>query len=256
MFGKRGNYLFDNNSNESEEENKFGNTAKIFSDNGPPRLKSCLRKPMDNIFDVSTSNTTLNKSVRWKEYNEEFHFCSSPTDSKSTFDFQNLLDALTQFAENIRKSKEDLSDCPIVVERDHSLKKRIILLPGNSTSSSIFRLLNLKTFKSIYEKTYKTKIFFKYIPRKMTSNQWKRVDLVIIESIQDLNLENYKTKKGSVIDVKKSYPLLYLGVEGETYPSSLLQEGVNIYQFSKDSIEVNQYFCDYVKGLIERNRII
>uniref|UniRef100_A0A0N4Z0F5 ERCC4 domain-containing protein n=1 Tax=Parastrongyloides trichosuri TaxID=131310 RepID=A0A0N4Z0F5_PARTI len=248
--------FFGCNDSVFENHTELDLSRKIYSKNGPIGLKSCLKKPLDSICETD-SQCTLNKSVRWKESNEEFIISKeNHNDNKSTFDFQRLLNALNQLAENIRSKKEEVSEEPIKIERDYSLKRRIVLIPRNIVSTSVLCMLNFKTFKTLYEKTYKSKIIFKYIPRKLSMNQWRRVDLIFIESLKYINLKDYKTKKGLTVDVAKIYPLLYVGVEGEEYPSCLVTEGINIYQFNKENIEVNQPFCDYVKNLIERNRIV
>lgn len=63
MFGKNDNSQFDDNDNGFENENNFNTSTKIFSNKGLPGLKSCLKKPMDDVFDIG-STSTLNKSVR------------------------------------------------------------------------------------------------------------------------------------------------------------------------------------------------
>uniref|UniRef100_A0AC35UH45 Anoctamin n=1 Tax=Rhabditophanes sp. KR3021 TaxID=114890 RepID=A0AC35UH45_9BILA len=228
------------------------NAFKIGSPNQFLTLKSILKKQHDTS--ECGSHSVFNKSVRWKESNEEITFDKTNNSTKSSsspFDFQRLLNALREFA---RKSKNagELSDEPIVIERDHTLKRRIILLPRNP--SSILKYLNFKTLKTMLEKTYKYKVFFKYVPRKMSKHQWRRVDLIFVDSLSCIDLNDYKTKNGSAVDVTKNFPMMQCGIEGDMYSTDGFGDKMLVYQFAKNDIKIGQTFCDHIKSMIERYR--
>uniref|UniRef100_A0AC35TWY9 Uncharacterized protein n=1 Tax=Rhabditophanes sp. KR3021 TaxID=114890 RepID=A0AC35TWY9_9BILA len=194
------------------------------------------------------------KSVRWSELNKEHIFEKEKAVEESTFNFQRLLNALKEHTLNAIEDKKinRHTDEPITIDRKHTFKKRIILLP--KSPMSLLRNLNLQALIAMLDKTYKYKVSFKYTPRRLSLQQWKRVDLIFVDSLASINFHEYKINSGALVNITKQFPIVHLGLEGETYQPGLLGGNLLAYQFPKYDYRIGQHFCDWIKNVIERHR--
>uniref|UniRef100_A0A0N4Z8R8 ERCC4 domain-containing protein n=1 Tax=Parastrongyloides trichosuri TaxID=131310 RepID=A0A0N4Z8R8_PARTI len=215
------------------------------------KVKSILKQPSCSQ-DADISNSSC-KSVRFKAGHEIFSIHNETSSSiKDVFNFDRLLDALNKFVDTVRFKDKDSDEPPLIVERDFSLKRRIIVAPKEP--SSTLKFLKLKQFRKMFEANYKTKYTIKYLPRKLSKQQWKRVDLILFDSFNELAQENFKTKSGRLIDCEKSFPKIACAIEGDSFIKEMEKARQNVFVFSKNNINITQTFCDFVKNVIDRSK--